>query len=88
MRGKQIITTGLATVASIRAAHGVYQSMEKRKTRQKAVKAGTMSPQEAKALKSKAILEDAASVGLAALGVKGAISELKEAREQSHECKL
>lgn len=88
MRGKQIITTGLATVASIHAAHGVYQSMEKRKTRQKAVKAGTMSPQEAKALKSKAILEDAASVGLAALGVKGAISELKEAREQSHECKL
>lgn len=88
MRGKQIITTGLATVASIHAAHGVYQSMGKRKTRQKAVKAGTMSSQEAKALKSKAILEDAASVGLAALGVKGAISELKEAREQSHECKL
>ena len=88
MRGKQIITTGLATVASIHAAHGVYQSMEKRKTRQLAVKAGTMSPQQAKALKSKAILQDAASVGLAALGVKGAISELKEAKDQSHECKL
>lgn len=88
MRGKQIITTGLATIASIHAAHGVYQSMEKRKTRQKAVKAGTMSPNQARSLKSKAILEDAASVGLAALGVKGAISELKEAKEQSHECKL
>lgn len=88
MRGKQIITTGLATIASIHAAHGVYQSMGKRKTRQKAVKAGTMSPNQARALKSKAILEDAASVGLAALGVQGAISELKEAKEQSHECKL
>lgn len=88
MRGKQIITTGLATIASIHAAHGVYQSIEKRKSRRKAVKAGTMSPNQARALKSKAMLEDAASVGLAALGVKGAISELRQATQQSHECKL
>jgi hypothetical protein len=33
------------------------------------------------------MLQDAASVGIAALGIKGALSELKEARELSHECK-
>ncbi|KAF9869796.1 hypothetical protein CkaCkLH20_12713 [Colletotrichum karsti] len=87
MRGKQVITTGLAAVATIHAAHGVYQSMEKRNARQKAVREGRLSPQEAKKLKSKAILQDAASVGIAALGIKGAWSELKEAKELTHECK-
>lgn len=85
MRGKQILTTGLAAVATIHAAHNVYQSMEKRNARHKAVKAGKLSPEEAKKLKSKALLQDAASVGIAALGIKGAISEMKEAREMSHE---
>lgn len=85
MRGKQLLTTGLAAVATIHAAHNVYQSMEKRNARHKAVKAGKLSPEEAKKLKSKALLQDAASVGIAALGIKGAISEMKEAREMSHE---
>lgn len=85
MRGKQIITSGLAAVATIHAAHNVYQSMEKRNARHKAVKAGRLSPEEARKLKSKALLQDAASVGIAALGIKGAISEMKEARELSHE---
>ncbi|KAF2973089.1 hypothetical protein GQX73_g462 [Xylaria multiplex] len=83
MRRKQLITAGLATVATIHAAHSVYQSMEAGNARHKAVQQGKLSPQEAKKLKSKAILQDAASVGIAALGVKGAISELKEAREQA-----
>ncbi|TQN74232.1 hypothetical protein CSHISOI_01211 [Colletotrichum shisoi] len=87
MRGKQVITTGLAAVATIHAAHGVYQSMEKRNARQKAVREGRLSPQEAKKLKTKAMVQDAASVGIAALGIKGAWSELKEAKEMSHECK-
>ncbi|KAJ9138965.1 hypothetical protein NKR19_g7680 [Coniochaeta hoffmannii] len=87
MRGKQIITTGLAAVATIHAAHNVYQSMEKRNSRHKAVKEGRLSPEEAKKLKSKALLQDAASVGIAALGIKGAISELKEANEMRHEMK-
>lgn len=85
MRGKQIITSGLAAVATIHAAHNVYQSMEKRNARHKAVKEGRLSPEEARKLKSKALLQDAASVGIAALGLKGAVSELKEAREMSHE---
>ncbi|POR36496.1 Uncharacterized protein TPAR_03312 [Tolypocladium paradoxum] len=87
MRGKQILTAGLATVATIHAAHGVYQSMEKRRARQKAVKEGRLSPDEAKKLKTKAMMQDAASVGIAALGIKGAIEELKEVKEMTHECK-
>ncbi|KAK1769470.1 hypothetical protein QBC33DRAFT_321496 [Phialemonium atrogriseum] len=85
IRGKQILTTGLAAVATIHAAHNVYQSMEKRSARQKAVKEGRLSPEAAKKLKSKALLQDAASVGIAALGIKSAVSELKEVREKSHE---
>lgn len=87
MRGKQILTTGLASVATIHAAASVYQSMEKRKKRQKAVREGRLSPEEAKKLKSKAIMQDAASVGIAALGIKSAISEMKEAHELSQEAR-
>ncbi|KAJ3504297.1 hypothetical protein NM208_g16358 [Fusarium decemcellulare] len=86
MRGKQIVTTGLAAVATIHAAHEVYQSMEKRNARHKAVKEGRLSEGEAKKLKTKAIMQDAASVGIAALGIKGAISEMKEAKHLTHEC--
>ncbi|KHN98524.1 uncharacterized protein MAM_03648 [Metarhizium album ARSEF 1941] len=87
MRGKQIITTGLATVATIHAAHGVYQSMEKRRARQRAVKEGRLSPAEARKLRTKAVMKDAASVGIAALGINGAVEEMKEAKEMTHECK-
>ncbi|KAK4158190.1 hypothetical protein C8A00DRAFT_11059 [Chaetomidium leptoderma] len=85
LRGKQVITTGLAAVATIHAAHSVYQSMEKRHVRQKAVKEGKISAEQAEKLKNKAILQDAAAVGIAALGIKGAISEVKEANELRHE---
>jgi hypothetical protein len=87
MKGKQLITAGLATVATIHAAHNIYQSMEKREARHKAVAEGQMSPEEARKLKAKATLQDAASVGIAALGIKGAISEIKEANELRRECK-
>lgn len=87
MRGKQILTTGLAAVATIHAAHGVYQSMEARKSRQKAVKEGRLSPEEAKKLKAKAMLQDAAQIGLAGLGIKGAVSQLKSAHDKQTECK-
>lgn len=87
MRGKSIITSGLAAVATIHAAHGVYQSYEKRQKRQKAVKEGRLTEAEASHLRKKALLQDAASVGIAALGVKGAISEMKEAKELNDQCK-
>ncbi|KAL9593169.1 MAG: hypothetical protein Q9179_006053 [Wetmoreana sp. 5 TL-2023] len=77
---------GLATVATIHAAHSVYSSIENREKRLKLVKEGEMSPEEAHKLKKKARLQDAASVGIAALGIKSAISEWKEMQEQIHEC--
>ncbi|KAF4633580.1 hypothetical protein G7Y89_g4535 [Cudoniella acicularis] len=85
MKGKQLLTAGLATVATIHAAHNIYQSMEKREARHKAVQEGEITPEEARKLKAKATLQDAASVGIAALGIKGAISEIKEANEMRHE---
>ncbi|RFU30024.1 hypothetical protein B7463_g6324, partial [Scytalidium lignicola] len=87
MKGKQLLTAGLASIATIHAAHSIYQSMEKRAARRKAVEEGEMTPEEAKKLKAKATLQDAASVGIAALGIKGAISEIKEANEMRRECR-
>ncbi|KAI1115401.1 hypothetical protein F5Y14DRAFT_440686 [Nemania sp. NC0429] len=83
MRRKQLVSAGLATIATVHAANSVYQSMKAGKARHKAVQQGKLSPQEDKKLKRKAIMQDAASVGLAALGIKGALSEVKEAREQA-----
>ncbi|KXJ89215.1 hypothetical protein Micbo1qcDRAFT_166025 [Microdochium bolleyi] len=86
MKGKQILKAGLATVASIHAANGVYNSMKARNTRHKAVKSGHLDPLEAKKLKSKAILQDTAAVGIALLSIKGVVGEIKETREKTHEC--
>ncbi|KAL8736206.1 MAG: hypothetical protein Q9166_000361 [cf. Caloplaca sp. 2 TL-2023] len=77
---------GLASVATIHAAHSVYSSIEARDKRHKLVREGEMSPEEAKKLRNKNRLQDAASVGIAALGIKGAVSEWKEMQEQRHEC--
>ena len=85
MRGKELLTTGLASVATIHAAHSVYQSIEGRKKRHKEVMEGKITPAEARKKKNKARLQDAASIGIAAIGIKGAIGEWKEFREQREE---
>ena len=85
MRGKEWITAGLASVATIHAAHSVYQSVENRKKRHKQVAEGKMSPEEARKKKNKARLQDAASVGIAAIGIKGAVGEWKEMKEKREE---
>lgn len=49
---------------------------------------GEMSPEEARKRKSKNILQDAAAVGIAALGIKSAFGEWKEmneSRKEKHE---
>jgi hypothetical protein len=84
MRGKELLTAGLATVATIHAAHGVYSSMEAHERRHKLVQEGEMSPNEARKKQTKAWVQDAAAVGIAALGIKGAFSEWKEMNE--HRC--
>ena len=85
MGHKQLITAGLASVATIHAAQSVYKSIEGRQQRMKEVAKGEMSPQEARKKKNKARLQDVAAVGIAALGIKGAYSEWKEMKEQRDE---
>ena len=85
MGHKQLITAGLASVATIHAAQSVYKSIEGRQERRKEVAKGEMSPQEARKRKNKARLQDAAAIGIAALGIKGAYGEWKEMKEQRHE---
>ncbi|ORY13462.1 hypothetical protein BCR34DRAFT_263142 [Clohesyomyces aquaticus] len=87
LKGKELLTAGLATVATIHAAHGVYSSMVSSENRRKLVAEGEMSPEEARKAKSKNMLQDAAAVGIAALGIKGAFSEWKEMNEQRHNVK-
>ena len=84
MRGKELLTAGLATIATIHAAHGVYSSMEAHEKRHKLVAEGEMSPEEARKKQTKAWVQDAAAVGIAALGIKGAFSEWKEMNEQRY----
>ena len=85
MKGKEYLTAGLAAVATIHAAHSVYSSMEARDKRHMEVMKGEMSPEEARKKKNKARLQDAAAIGIAALGIKGAYSEWQEVQENRHE---
>ncbi|KAF2813462.1 uncharacterized protein BDZ99DRAFT_517719 [Mytilinidion resinicola] len=87
MRGKELLTAGFATVATIHAAHGVYSSMVASEKRRKLVSEGEITPEEARKRKSKNMLQDAAAVGIAALGIKSAFSEWKEMNEQRHTVK-
>ncbi|KAK5159800.1 hypothetical protein LTS14_001905 [Recurvomyces mirabilis] len=84
MKGKELLTAGLATIATIHAAHGVYSSMESHEKRHRLVAEGEMSPEEARKKQTKAWVQDAAAVGIAALGIKGAFSEWKEMNEQRY----
>lgn len=75
-----MLTAGLAAVATIHAASGVYSSMEAREKRLEAVLKGTLSPEEAKRERNKARLQDAAAIGIAALGIKGAYGKWQGAQ--------
>ncbi|EXJ86246.1 hypothetical protein A1O1_06616 [Capronia coronata CBS 617.96] len=86
-RKKALLAGGLATVATIHAAHNVYESMEKREARRKLLREGEISPEKARNEKNKARLQDAASIGIAALGLKGAYSEWKEFQEHREKLK-
>jgi len=86
-RRKQLMTAGLATVATVHAAHSVYQSMEKREARNRAVRERKITEEKARKEKNKNRLQDAASIGIAVLGIKGAMSEWQETREHQQELK-
>lgn len=85
MKGKEFLTAGLAAVATIHAAAGVYSSMEARDKRHEEVMKGEMTAEEARRKRNKARLQDAAAIGIAALGIKGAYSEWQEVQESRHE---
>lgn len=85
IKGKEYLTGALAAVATIHAAHSVYSSMEARDKRHEEVAKGEMSPEEARKKKNRARLQDAAAIGIAALGIKGAYSEWQEVQENRHE---
>lgn len=86
-RRKSILTAGLASVATIHAGNSIYQSAGKRQARKKALAEGDITQEQAKRERNKARLQDAASVGIAALGIKGAYSEWEEMREHNKKMK-
>jgi len=83
--GKQLLTAGLATIATIHAVHSVWQTAEKHDKRVKELRKGEISKAEAKKQRNRGYLQDAASVGIAALGIKGAMSEWTEAKDNRAE---
>jgi hypothetical protein len=85
MKRKKWITAGLAGVATIHAASSLYSSVESHDKRILAVEAGELSPEEAHKKQREARWRDAASIAIAALGIKGALSEWKEVQEKRHE---
>lgn len=85
MLRKEMLTTGLATVATIHAAHTVMKGLEGRKKRQQQLKEGQITAEEARKRRTKADLMDAASVGLAAVGIAGAIDQWWEVQKQRRE---
>ena len=84
-RRKKWITAGLAGVATVHAASKVYSSIESHDKRILAVQAGTISPEEAHKKQRAARWQDGAAIAIAALGIKGALSEWNETVEEHHE---
>lgn len=72
---------GLAAVATINAASGLYSSMDDAKKRHEAVKEGKLSQKEARRLKNTAKIQDLAAVGVAALSLKSVYSRWQETRK-------
>ena len=82
---KKWITGGLAAVATVHAAAKVYTSVEAHDKRIQQVATGEISPEDADKKKKQARWQDAAAIAIAALGIKGAMSEWTEVQEQQHE---
>jgi hypothetical protein len=81
IRAKEFITAGLAAVATVHAAAGVYNSLEASHKRAAQVNSGKLSAEDARKEKNKALLQDAAALGVAALSIKGAMAKWHGAHE-------
>lgn len=84
---KKWITAGLATVATVHAASKLYSSIENHDKRIIEVERGHMSPEEAHKRARAARWQDAAAISIAALGIKGAMSEWKDMKESNDQHK-
>jgi hypothetical protein len=82
MQRKKWITAALASVATVHAAQKVYQSIENHDNRIKDVQSGKLSPEEAHKKARSSRWQDAAAIGIAALGIRGAISEWNDVTEE------
>jgi hypothetical protein len=82
---KEILTGLFATVATIHAAAQVHSTAKKSKERKEALRKGEITAEQAQAGKNKATIQQLASVGIAGIGIKGAIDEMNEAREIHNE---
>lgn len=87
MRRKKWLAAGFATIATIHAGSKVYSNVQAHDKRVVAVAKGEISPEEAHQQARKSRWQDAAALGLAALGIKGAIGEWKEMAEEHKEHK-
>ena len=82
MQRKKWITAALASVATIHAASKVYSSIESHDKRMENVREGKLSPEDAHKQARASRWQDAAAIGIAALGIKGAVSEWNEVTEE------
>lgn len=82
---KKWLTGGLAAVATVHAAAKIYSSIEAHDKRVEQVNKGEISPQEARKKRTQARWQDAAAIGIAALGIKSAVNEWGEVQEKQHE---
>jgi len=82
LQRKKWITAALASVATVHAASKVYTSIEAHDKRQEKVREGTLSPEDAHKQQRASRWQDAAAIGIAALGIKGAVSEWNEVSEE------
>jgi hypothetical protein len=82
---KKWITAALASVATIHAASKVYSSIEAHDKRMEQVREGELSPEDAHKQARGSRWQDAAAIGIAALGIKGAVSEWNEVTQEHSE---
>jgi len=85
LQRKKWITAALASVATIHAASKVYSSIEAHDKRIAKVREGQLSPEDAHKQQRAARWQDAAAIGIAALGIKGAVSEWNEVTAEHSE---